>query len=174
MRCPTCGTGRVRDLARSGRTLPFRTMKAISIPADLEIPTCDNCGETWLDELATTRLQDALESQFRVIVRGRFVAALDEIVRFVSQRKLEERIGLSQGYLSKLRSGVRDASPELVSLLGLIAIDPGARITELSQFWATGSLESVKQDLPDVEVFSSPIARASIARDTTADNPTAH
>lgn len=44
-------------------------------------------------------------------------------------------MGLSQGYLSKLRSGDRDPSAELVSQLALISSDPKKRIKELVMYW---------------------------------------
>ena len=49
--------------------------------------------------------------------------------------RLESLLGLSKGYLSKLRAGDRDPSPELVSDLALIAHDPDGRIQELERFW---------------------------------------
>ena len=43
-----------------------------------------------------------------------------------SLRKLERLLGVSQGYLSKLRAGTNNPSPELTLLLGLLASNPEA------------------------------------------------
>ena len=54
----------------------------------------------------------------------------------ISQRQLERLLGLSQGYLSRLRSGAGNPSPELVSHLALLAKDPSTRLSELQRYWA--------------------------------------
>src|SRR5437868_429187 len=40
-RCVECGRGRLRPVGKPGRTMPYRGIKALGIPADFEIPTCD-------------------------------------------------------------------------------------------------------------------------------------
>lgn len=62
--------------------------------------------------------------------------AIDKLMEYTSQRQLEQLLGLSQGYLSRLRSGAGNPSPELVSHLALIAMDPSAHLTELRRYWA--------------------------------------
>jgi hypothetical protein len=55
----------------------------------------------------------------------------------IGQRELERLLGLSPGYLCRLRSlkGVSTPSAAMVSTLALLAADP-ARINELRQYWA--------------------------------------
>ena len=48
-RCRECGEGMVRPLAKAGRTTPFRNMSALAVPNTLAIPTCDHCGNEWID-----------------------------------------------------------------------------------------------------------------------------
>jgi transcriptional regulator with XRE-family HTH domain len=64
----------------------------------------------------------------------------------MSQRKLELLLGLSQGYLSRLRAGKGAPSPELVSHLALIAHDPKVRLLELERYWATLAGLPVQED----------------------------
>jgi transcriptional regulator with XRE-family HTH domain len=59
------------------------------------------------------------------------------ITTHIPQRRLEELLGLSRGYISKLRAGDRNPSPELVSDLALIARDPEGRLQELESLWAS-------------------------------------
>ena len=59
----------------------------------------------------------------------------------ISQRRLEKLLGLSQGYLSRLRRSDR-AMPSrlLVSALAQLAVDPVRRIQELIEFWTKDPL----------------------------------
>ena len=98
-------------------------------------PTCDNCGAEWLDEKTAEELDKVLDAAFRKELRARAVKALESITKHLSQRSLESLLGLSQGYLSKLKSGDRDPSAELVSQLALISKDPKKRILELKVYW---------------------------------------
>jgi hypothetical protein len=114
-------------------------MPDLEIPAEVKIPTCDRCGAEWLDHATARAIDRSLERVYREELRDRFRRAIDAIVKHVSQRKLEALLGLSQGYLSKLRAGDRDPSPELVSDLALLARDPARRVRELEQFWSTSA-----------------------------------
>ena len=134
-RCPECGIGKIVPSKGPGRFARYKTMHKLEIPDDLLIPTCDNCGAEWIDEKTAGDLDKALDQAYRAELRSRAVEAIQEITKHVSQRKLESVLGLSQGYLSKLRSGDRDPSAELVSQLALISRDPKKRINELVMYW---------------------------------------
>jgi hypothetical protein len=133
--CKNCGIGEIRPLAKKGRFARYKSMPRLAIPSDLTIPTCNHCGAEWLDANTAKALDKALDAEFREELRQRAIRAIEEIGKYVSQRKLEALLGLSQGYLSKLRSGDRDTSAELVSQLALISKDPKHRVHELEIFW---------------------------------------
>jgi len=136
-RCRECGDGSIRPFAKPGRTMPYRTMPALAIPAELAIPTCDRCGAEWIDEQTTTLLDDALEKEYRVALRARLDAALQRIGEMdeVSRRKIERLLGLSEGYLSRVAHDRGNPSAQLVSALALVARDPKRRISELERLW---------------------------------------
>lgn len=134
-RCPECGIGKIRPFKGPGRFARYKTMSKLEIPADLLLPTCDNCGAEWMDEKVAKALDEALDEVYRAELRSRVVQSIEAITKYVSQRKLESVLGLSQGYLSKLRSGDRDPSAELVSQLALISRDPKRRVNELVTYW---------------------------------------
>jgi hypothetical protein len=52
-----------------------------------------------------------------------------------SQRNLEHLLGLSPGYLCRLRAQGGNPSPALVLLLSLIALDPATHLLAIARFW---------------------------------------
>jgi hypothetical protein len=117
--------------------MPFRNMTFLPLPATLEIPTCDRCGNEWIDPVTARALDHALQSAYADELRRRLEAALDAILAAVdiSQRRLEQLLGLSAGYLSRVRTRRGDPSAQLVSALSLIAQDPRRRLKELDRVW---------------------------------------
>ncbi len=107
--------------------MPYRNLPALTIPADLAIPTCNHCGSEWIDAATAKALDAALERVYAGELRKRLRRALERIrqkLSTVSQRRIEGLIGLSPGYLSKLSQSSRDPSPQIVSTLSLLAEDP--------------------------------------------------
>lgn len=136
IRCPKCRQKAVRLRTRPGRTVHFRNMKALSVPDDIPIPTCSRCSSEYIDPKTAARLDVGLLEAYRGELRRRVRRAIDLVTEHISQRRLELLLGLSQGYLSRLRAGNGNPSPELVGHLALIAHDPPARLLELERFWA--------------------------------------
>ena len=134
-RCRHCSIGKVRPVAKGGRQGSYKNLAGLAIPAEIEIPTCDNCGAEWLDLTTSKRIDHALEKVYRGELRVRVRTAIETVIKAASQSRLESLLGMSQGYLSKLRSGARDPSPELVSQLALLASDPVKRVRELEEYW---------------------------------------
>lgn len=117
--------------------MPFRNMAALSVPSTLAIPTCDRCGNEWIDPKTAQALDEALQGAYADELHKRLDAALDQILNTaeISQRRLEQLLGLSVGYLSRLRGRRGDASAQVVSVLALLAHDPKRRLRELDQLW---------------------------------------
>jgi hypothetical protein len=136
-RCRECGKGSVRPLAKEGRRMPFRNMAALPVPSTLAIPTCDHCGNEWIDPRTAEAIDETLQTAYTNELHKRFEAALDMILSSadISQRRLEQLLGLSVGYLSRVRGRRGDASAQLVSALALIAEDPKHRLKELDHIW---------------------------------------
>jgi hypothetical protein len=134
-RCHACGEGRIRPLAKRGRRVRYKAIPSMEIPAEIAIPTCDKCGAEWLDHATAHAIDEALERRYRDILYEQARRALVVLVTHTTQGKLETILGLSHGYLSKIRSGNRVPSPELVSHLALLARDPKRRLHELEELW---------------------------------------
>lgn len=56
--CP-CNRGTVKETAQAGRVMLFRG-RQLAVPVDLLIPTCDYCGEEWINRDAAARIDAAL------------------------------------------------------------------------------------------------------------------
>lgn len=98
-------------LAKAGRKTPYRNMSALAVPSTLAIPTCDNCGNEWIDPQTADALDEALETAYAEELHKRLEAALVAILKAdVTQRRLEQILGLSVGYLSRVRAKRGDAS----------------------------------------------------------------
>jgi hypothetical protein len=133
--CRECGKGRVRVVRRKGRFMRYRTMDRVEVPADIGIPTCRRCGAEWVDDATARKVDAALERSYRVELVRRARAAILQLTRHVTSHELESLLGLSHGYLSKLKCGDRVPSPDLVAELGLLARKPAQRVNELRAYW---------------------------------------
>jgi len=131
MTCPECRKGSIAPRAVPGRRTPFKNIPDLEIPASVSIPTCDACGEEWYDARTTELLQEALQSAYQEALAARATAAVDTLKASYTQQEIERRLGLSGGYLSKIKGG-KDVSSPLVALLVLLAQDPG-RLEDLRE-----------------------------------------
>ncbi|GEL75159.1 hypothetical protein [Myxococcus virescens] len=133
-KCVECGRGMVVPLAKPGRRMAFKHIPDLEVPADLELPTCTACGTEWLDEDSTRALDMALARVYRMELSKKANAALRRLktAKF-RQWDLEPLLGLSPGYLSKVKAG-KDISPTLTAALVLLAEEP-TRVDELRNNW---------------------------------------
>lgn len=61
--CYECG-GDVVLVAMEGREVCWRGRIGYAVPADLQIPTCQRCGEWWETDAVTQALDAACEAQW--------------------------------------------------------------------------------------------------------------
>ena len=133
--CLRCGGHTVRPLQRPARTVSYRVFSALPLPADLSIPTCSRCRAESLDLDTIQRLHEILPRLYQAELRRLAGQELRALSTYISQRQLELQIGLAQGYLSRLLARAGNPSSALVLLLGLIAKDPQARLSEVQAYW---------------------------------------
>ena len=134
-KCVRCGSRSVRERPGAGRTVRYRTMPTMELPPELAVPSCGRCKELHLDRMEQDALVQQLRDTYTRSLQGRARIALDALRQHVSGRRLEMTLGLSQGYLSRLRARAGNPSSELVALLALLAMDPSL-LNELERFWA--------------------------------------
>lgn len=131
-KCAACGQGQVVMLAKPGRRAAFKNIPDLEVPETLELPTCELCGAEWLDERAAAQLDIALADVYRRELSRKANYALRQLkAAKLRQWDLEPLLGLSPGYLSKVKAG-KDISPMLASALLLLAGAPG-RVSELRE-----------------------------------------
>lgn len=134
--CPICKVeGSVRPRKRPGRSIPYRTIPALPLPDDVAIPTCTRCKSEFLDEPTRKALAPLLNRLFVAELRRRIHEAITVLSQVTSQRRLELLLGLSQGYLSRLKAGAGDPSAALVLQLQQLALDPLPRLKEAERIW---------------------------------------
>jgi hypothetical protein len=122
-------------VARAGRREFYKTMD-VTVPQDFAIPTCDSCGEEWLNATQSKALDSALEQAYGEELRRLAAEQLAKIADAgLEQKRVEHALGLSHGYLSHVKAGRNAPSPMLVSELVLLAKDAERRLKELEDFW---------------------------------------
>ncbi len=135
-KCRECGKGMIRLVREPGRTWPYKRLM-LEIPAEFAIPTCDHCGEQYLDPERADSLDDVLAVQYREYLSSLFERAVTILSEYRSQRALERLLGLSQGYLSKIRARAKVPSESLVTQVVLIAKEPEERLREVETTWSS-------------------------------------
>jgi len=131
--CPACKKGLIEPVAVAGRRAPFRNIPDLELPATVSIPTCRSCGEEWFDAKTTEAVQRALEEAYPQALGSKAAVAIEALTQHSTQQELERLLGLSAGYLSKIKSGKEVSSP-LAALFLLLADDP-KRLADLRRFW---------------------------------------
>lgn len=166
--CPACGEE--VDVRPSGpRTLAYRNIEALEVPS-VDLPICSQCGEEWLDKEATERLHEALEAAYASALHDRAEWALGRLQCAIQQRDLERLLGLSGGYLSKLKAGKKTSGP-LTAVLLLLATDT-RRIDELRALLRHGRSQEmglqapVRKTVAKVVPIRAPVVTAELSVST--------
>ncbi|WP_434299352.1 hypothetical protein [Corallococcus exiguus] len=147
-KCPSCNKGEVREVAQPGRRTHFRNIPDLEIPAHVAIPTCSNpeCGEEWINHATAKRIDAAMAEVYQSVVASKVEDAIGKLKPVIPQRDLERLLGLSGGYISKVKSGKETSAP-LVSTLMMLAVSPWQRVEELRGLWRTKPREEARPTL---------------------------
>lgn len=139
--CGECGMRTVAALTVAGRHAPFKNFPALEIPESVAIPTCSNCGTEWIDRKTAAALDSALANEAAKVLSSVARKAIEFLGVILPQRDLEAGLGLSAGYLSKVRHNKETPSAALAGLLALLASHP-AQTEEIKRLWETGQVRS--------------------------------
>ncbi|MBL9044756.1 MAG: hypothetical protein JNM83_24305 [Myxococcales bacterium] len=136
-KCPRCRRAAVRERGETGRTMAYRVFADLALPDDVPITTCVECSATYFDAATIAALGPTLTNQYNKRLLGLARAALRQIKQHLSHRRLELLMGVSQGYLSRVKTKPVFVSAPLVALLMLIAESPAAHLAALRRCWAS-------------------------------------
>lgn len=134
-RCPLCEKGKVSPLA-SQEPMPFRHVACLKPAWPVRVPTCDRCHERFFDTATARSLDEALEAALATLNRTIVEGAIERLASVHTEREWEKRLGLSPGYLSRLRAG-KESSVALTALLGLLSRSPERQWKHLEQLWSS-------------------------------------
>jgi hypothetical protein len=116
--CAECG-GTIRLVSAKGDWREFRRGVRVRIPDDVLVPRCEGCGETYLGEDDSARLDASARKAFlaeQVAVYTRCVDALQR-EHGATLREIERVCGVTPTYFSHVMKGRRVASLTLTRLL---------------------------------------------------------
>ena len=124
MKCPQCKRPSLKPHPDAEHAVSYR---GLDLVIAAEGAVCSSCGA-----LALSR--SALEASCRAALAQRGSDLLHELMQTISLRQLEKSMGVSQGYLSRLKARKGCPSPTLVSLLWLLHKQPGL-LVRLKRYW---------------------------------------
>jgi len=139
MKCHNCHMGTVSPVAGPGRTTRYKSLPNLAVPADLAIMTCNHCAEEWMAPADAKRIDEVLDVVYRQELRRR---ALEVLPGPHEAARIERDLGLSHGYISRIRKG-KVPSADLVALLALIYKRPGL-LREIEAFWEGKAVKRVQ------------------------------
>jgi len=134
--CPSCERGTLMNRGGKGRCFPHRIFRELELPEDVELPTCDHCEKIIFNPKVAAAFDEGLSRAYQAQLSQIIAESLSALTPgFMTQQDLERSLGLSRGYISKLKGG-KESSPVIAGLLGLLSVDPQARLKELEELWA--------------------------------------
>ena len=134
--CPACDVGHLRPLAKSGRRMPLKQIPDLEIPSSFAIPTCDRCDAEILGDAELASLDTVMKSAYANALSSKSEHAIRDLNEAIHQRELERLIGVSAGYVSKLKNAQAEPGGPITALLMLLADEPRL-IERLRELWST-------------------------------------
>ena len=136
--CVRCGARRVTLREGPGRTYSYRVFPALTVPANVGIPTCGRCNAEYIDEQTAATLEPVLAAEYKRELSRRAKQAIADLAPRMSQAFLERLLDISQGYLSRVNRGHGTPSAQLVVLLALLARNPDL-LERVALYWTEPS-----------------------------------
>jgi hypothetical protein len=131
--CPACGETALEVRQGPGRMMKHRLLE-VEIPSDFPLPECGACGAQPIDWKAAKQLDPLLEKAYQKALSDLVAGDLDVLASVQPIYEWERDLGLSAGYLSKVRNE-KAPSAQLVALVRLLANQP-SRAREVADLWA--------------------------------------
>lgn len=133
-RCPLCEKGTVA-LVASREPMPYRHVVSLQPAWPVRVPTCDRCHERFINTATARALDESLEAALLALQQRLVAEALQRLGAVRPLRQWEKRLGLSPGYLSRLKTG-KESSVVLTTLLTLLAQSPARQWSHVESIWS--------------------------------------
>ena len=117
-RCSSCG-GRVTPRSGTGRFRSFRWGISLPIPDDVEIPTCERCGELYVSAEQAPELERRMQAVFKTWAADH-VAKIIKVLALrhsVNQRQIARICDITPSHLSHILGAQKPPSITLIRLL---------------------------------------------------------
>lgn len=134
--CPACEVGHLHPVRKASRRMPIRQIPDLEVPVDVPMPTCDHCGAEILGDGDLAALDAAMNGAYARALAAKSEEAIRELGRVIHQRELERLIGVSAGYVSKLKNAQSEPRGPITALLMLLADEPRL-LDRLRVLWST-------------------------------------
>ena len=131
--CPVCGETALEMRRGPGRTMKHRLLE-VDVPSDFPLPECGSCGARPINWRTAELLDPVLEKAYQQKLSALVGADIERLEKVKPLYEWERELGLSAGYLSKVRNE-KAPSAQLVALVRLLANEPNRR-AELADLWA--------------------------------------
>lgn len=119
--CYECGKA-VRMTPGGPGEYEYRPGIRLAIPPDVELPTCEGCGEMYLDDDEVERRANAMRPVYAEYCRGLVTTICTQAG--VTRRELAQCVDVDRTYISHVVSGTKRPSLALVRLLQVLARHP--------------------------------------------------
>ncbi len=125
--CAICEEGAIENRAEPGRIVTHHGLR-LEIPATVEIPTCNHCGERFYNDDIAKRVDAALDEELQARRLRVIRIALKELERLTTRSRIESLLDISPGYLSKIMNGKKPVTHRMAVLLDTLAQEPGKNL----------------------------------------------
>ena len=124
MRCGKCGNTEFSLVSMKGKTFPWKDFPLVFVIVDdLFLHECSKCDEVLIS--ARKGEVEKVDQALKTSVKDQAVIFLNEIKRRgISQKELCDEIRVTPQHLSNIKSGVKEPSFQLFSMLKLLAENP--------------------------------------------------
>ena len=85
--CVRCGARQVTLRQRPGRTYSYRVFPALTVPANVGIPTCGRCHAEYIDEQTAAALESVLAAEYKKELSRRAQRAIADLAPHAAQQR---------------------------------------------------------------------------------------
>lgn len=123
-RCGQCGSRNIALESARGKFFPYKSFSRVKLGSDLNLPTCQDCGNVMFAEGDSARLDGALESTILASAQN----YVENILKKTEwkQNEMADYIGFTPVYISEIKNGKRLPEARTLNYFKILSECPGA------------------------------------------------